>query len=79
MLSVGVYEAKTTLTRLLSRVARGERITITKHGVPIARLVQASRGRARPGEDVVQALLEFRRGRSLGRLSLRKAMATGRR
>lgn len=79
MLSVGVYEAKTTLTRLLSRVARGERITITKHGVPIARLVQASRGRARSVEDVVRALLEFRRGRSLGRLSLRQAVATGRR
>ena len=79
MLSVGVYEAKTTLPRLLSRVARGERITITKHGVPIARLVQASPGRARSVEDVVRALLEFRGGRSLGRLSLRRAVATGRR
>ena len=48
MLSVGVYDAKTTLPRLLSRVARGERITITKHGVPIVRLVPASRARAVP-------------------------------
>ena len=53
MLSVGVYEAKTTLPRLLSRVARGARITITKHGVSIARLVPASRARARSVEDVV--------------------------
>lgn len=79
MASVGVYEAKTKLPRLLSRVARGDRITITKHGVPIARLIPASRGRARSAKDIVRALLEFRKGRSLGRLSLRKAVATGRR
>jgi prevent-host-death family protein len=79
MRNVGVYEAKTKLPRLLSRVARGDRITITKHGVPIARLVPASGTRARSVEDVIQALLEFRKGRSLGRLSLRKAVATGRR
>ena len=31
---VGAYEAKTHLPRLLERVRRGERIVITKHGVP---------------------------------------------
>ena len=37
--SVGAYEAKTHLPRLLERVSRGERITITRHGVPVAELV----------------------------------------
>lgn len=33
---VGAYEAKTRLSELLARVAGGERVTITKHGVPVA-------------------------------------------
>lgn len=36
---VGAYEAKTHLPRLLERVRRGESLTITRHGRPIARLV----------------------------------------
>ncbi|WP_420465936.1 type II toxin-antitoxin system Phd/YefM family antitoxin [Panacagrimonas sp.] len=42
-MEVGAYEAKTHLPRLLERVARGERITITKHGKPIAELIPAGR------------------------------------
>ena len=38
---VGAYEAKTHLARLLDEVARGERITITKRGKPVAELVPA--------------------------------------
>ena len=38
MESVGAYEAKTHLPRLLERVARGESLTITRHGRPVARL-----------------------------------------
>jgi prevent-host-death family protein len=36
MKSVGSYEAKTHLPRLLSLVEKGETITITKRGKPIA-------------------------------------------
>jgi len=36
---VGAYEAKTHLPRLLDEVAKGERITITKRGKPVAELV----------------------------------------
>lgn len=36
---VGVYEAKTTLSRLLARVAAGEEIVITRRGEEVARLV----------------------------------------
>jgi prevent-host-death family protein len=43
MKSVGSYEAKTHLPRLLDEVAAGETITITKHGVPVAMLVPARR------------------------------------
>lgn len=39
MESVGAYQAKTHLPKLLERVRQGESVTITKHGCPVARLV----------------------------------------
>ena len=36
---VNVHEAKTSLSKLLSRVQRGEEIVIARSGKPIARLV----------------------------------------
>jgi prevent-host-death family protein len=41
MRTIGSYEAKTHLPRLLDEVAQGETITITKKGKPVARLVPA--------------------------------------
>lgn len=41
-MEVNIHEAKTHLSRLLTRVAGGEEITIAKAGVPIARLVPVS-------------------------------------
>lgn len=41
METVSSFKAKTHLPKLLVRVARGERITITKHGEPVAMLVLA--------------------------------------
>jgi prevent-host-death family protein len=38
---VGTFEAKTHLSELLDQVQRGESVTITRHGTPIARLVPA--------------------------------------
>lgn len=39
MTSVGAFEAKTHLSALLDRVERGEQVTITRHGRPVAKLV----------------------------------------
>ena len=52
--SVGTFEAKTHLSELLDRVNQGERITITRHGVPAAMLVPVERtgGRLTHGEIV---------------------------
>jgi prevent-host-death family protein len=36
---VNIREAKTALSKLVQRVAAGEEVTITKAGVPVARLV----------------------------------------
>ena len=57
MKSVGSYEAKTHLPRLLSQVEKGETITITKRGKPIAVLSPAQ---AAPARDVSAVIAEFR-------------------
>jgi prevent-host-death family protein len=65
---IGAYEAKTHLPRLLDEVAGGKVLTITKHGVPVARLVPARRVTANP-EEVIAALRSARHGvRSGGRV-----------
>jgi prevent-host-death family protein len=46
MESVGAFEAKTHWAALLDRVARGETITITRHGVPAAKNVSFLKIRA---------------------------------
>ena len=78
MASVGAYEAKTHLAQLLDRVARGERITITKHGVPVAVLGPVS-GPGVEATAAVDAIKEFRRGRTLGGLAVRSMIEEGRR
>lgn len=79
MTTVGTYEAKTHLPRLLEEVARGKRITITKHGVPIAMLVPVPGTRSQTTQEVIAALREFRQGKTLGGISLRQLIEEGRR
>ncbi len=45
MKAVNVHEAKTHFSRLLSRVAGGEEIVISKAGKPVAKLVPLSDSR----------------------------------
>ncbi len=77
--TVGAYEAKTHLPRLLDEVARGKAITITKHGVPIAMLVPAPEARRKNVREVIRDLREFRKGRTLGGVMIRELIEEGRR
>jgi len=48
-MEVNVHEAKTQLSRLLRKVAEGEEVTISRAGVPVAKLVAVPRAnRLRP-------------------------------
>ena len=76
---VGAYEAKTHLAQLLKRVSRGERITITKHGVPVALLVPAAATGARPIAETIAALRRLRAAHRLDGLRLRDMIDEGRR
>jgi prevent-host-death family protein len=48
-MEVNVHEAKTHLSRLLRRVVAGEEITISRSGVPVAKLIAATaQNKSRP-------------------------------
>lgn len=79
MRTVGSFEAKTHLSALLARVARGERVTITKHGVPVAMLVPAGRPREGDRRELINEIKELRKGNTLGRITIRELIEEGRR
>jgi prevent-host-death family protein len=78
METIGAYEAKTYLPRLLEKAARGETIVITKHGRPVARLVPAPDLRCRSVAETIEALREFRKGNRLDGLTIRELIEEGR-
>ncbi|MDQ6874637.1 MAG: type II toxin-antitoxin system prevent-host-death family antitoxin [Actinomycetota bacterium] len=78
MTTVGAYEAKTHLSRLLEQVEAGETITITKHGRDVARLVPVT-PRSAPPDGVIAALRAARQGAHRGRSSVRRMIDEGRR
>lgn len=77
MKQIGVYEAKTHFPRLLDEVARGESITITRHGRPVARLVPIG-GRRRSVREAIDAIEAFREAHTLGGLTIRELIEEGR-
>ena len=79
MESVGAYDAKTHLPKLLDRVARGERITVTKHGKPVAELIPPRSGAAADVRETVAAMKRLRRHNTLGGTTLRELIEEGRR
>ena len=48
MTTVNVQEAKTRLSELLTRVARGEEVVVARAGAPVARLVPIDTSWRRP-------------------------------
>lgn len=77
---VGVFDAKANLSQLIERVEHGETVVITRHGVPVVRLVpyEAVDDQVKVG-TAVQGLLAFRGPKLPRGVSLRKLIAEGRR
>ena len=79
MRRIGSYEAKTHLPRLLDEVARGETITITKHGVPVAVLVPPAGSDTAAVREAAAGLRAFRATHDLRGLTIRELIDEGRR
>lgn len=78
MLRVGAYEAKTRLSQLIDEAAQGEEIIITRRGVPVAALIPLPGPRQQDPRAAIAALKDFRRGRRVAGLSIRKMIEEGR-
>jgi len=79
METVGAYEAKTHLPKLLERVTKGERITITKHGVPVAIIQPFDSAKNIDTRSIIDELRRFRGKNKLSGISIREMIEEGRR
>ena len=63
MREVGTLEARNSLSALLELVAKGEEITITRHGKPVARLVPPFRTEEQKAKarEAARAIREMRK------------------
>ncbi len=78
--SVGAFEAKTHLSDLLDRVKQGEKITITRHGVPAALLVPVEETGSKPThQEVVEGMRGLRKRIKPDSMSVRGMINEGRR
>lgn len=76
---VSTFDAKNKLSALLDDVARGAEITITRRGVPIAKLVPVGPGFDQAkAQQVAAALKEASRGVTLGGISIKELINEGR-
>lgn len=79
METVGAFEAKTHFSELLERARNGERITISKRGVPAAMLVPIERRETLSPAEAVARLKQLRRGIHLDKgITIRDLVDDGR-
>jgi prevent-host-death family protein len=78
METVGSFEAKTHLAQLLERVVQGESFTITRHGIPVARLVPVEEKPKADLQEVLAQTRAFRKAHPLGGISIKELINEGR-
>ncbi len=77
--TVGTYEAKTKLTSLLARVARGGEVIITRHEKPVARLTSVQPEPRHSVAGALDGLAAIRAQARPGPDSLKDLIVAGRR
>jgi prevent-host-death family protein len=77
---VGASEARARFSALLDRVARGEAITITRNGVPAAKLVPIGSPEHRLShKETVEGMRALRKRVKPDRMSVREMIEAGKR
>ncbi|MFZ5563991.1 MAG: type II toxin-antitoxin system Phd/YefM family antitoxin [Thermodesulfobacteriota bacterium] len=77
--TIGAHKAKIHFPKLLERVIKGERITITKHGLPVAILQSPPAVSKTAPETVIAELRKFRARHDLKEIPIRDTITEGRR
>jgi prevent-host-death family protein len=76
---VGAYDAKTHFSELLERVERGEEVTITRHGTPVARMVPVRRASEAERQAAIEGMRALADGMKLRGLRIKELITEGRR
>jgi prevent-host-death family protein len=80
METIGAFDAKTHLSALLDRVAKGETITITRHGIPAAVLMPVGGSVSKLShQEIVEGMRALRQRVRRGKESIREMIEEGRR
>ncbi|MGA7793388.1 MAG: type II toxin-antitoxin system prevent-host-death family antitoxin [Candidatus Acidiferrales bacterium] len=80
MVTVKALEARVRFSDLLNRVARGEEITITRYGAPVALLVPVDVKKSNIAHmEIVKGMRALRKRVKPGRESIREMVAEGHR
>jgi prevent-host-death family protein len=79
MQTLGAFHVKTHFSSLIDQVEKGEQITITKHGHPVAKLVPISGNTEERVHETIQRLKEFSQSKTLGGLDWKSLRDEGRR
>lgn len=69
MNTMTISEARAALPDVLDRVAKGEEVTITRHGQPVAVVVRPDTLRSRRAEHALRTADEIRTALAVGRRS----------
>ena len=80
MQTVGAYEAKTKLSSLLKKVGKGEIVTITRRGKPVAELRQPGRKEKVNVVEAIEAIRAHRKkfARAFERADIKELIEEGR-
>lgn len=77
-MEIGTFEAKNRFSELLDRVERGEEVTITRHGRPVARLVAAKTRDIEKARAAAEWILAHRHENRLGDDTVKGLIEEGR-
>jgi prevent-host-death family protein len=80
MITIGIFEAKTSLGQLVQSAAEGEVIVLTKRGKPVAEIRSPEGDVARANtQQVIDDLRKFRRSNRVGHFYIADFVAEGQR
>ena len=78
-MEIGAFEAKTQLSKLLELTRRGERIIITKRGIPVAQLTAVEEHKTLGAPKAIEEIKAIRGRSKPGGESIRSLIEEGRR
>ncbi|RJP28477.1 MAG: type II toxin-antitoxin system prevent-host-death family antitoxin [Candidatus Omnitrophota bacterium] len=76
---IGLHEAKTHLSDIITKVNEGNEYIITRRGIPVARLVPAEKPSREAAKKALERAKKLRETLSLGGLKIKDLIEEGRR